>query len=313
MAILGKAFEKDGRGSGAPPRRKAETITVYDKDGGALAVSIEEWRNKVLPATIQKAWDDPGRLYQLIVQSLKDGFIDEVVEASERLREIDGQSQRSAVVLGIVYLRGNRLEDAGRVLEESLEKHGDDGAVLTNLAKVQKARGEDELSEKTLWRALEVDPNLNNGLLWYEAIYRERDGVDGGLDAMRRVAALPGSWRARLWLARAELESGNLEAALKLYEESFANAPTPVPTDLLIQVSGDLGRNGHLKEIIQIAEPKFDPAKHGIVAGGNLVKAHMELGNTDDAKRIIDQLKSLGRPDWKKHIAFLESVIAGKV
>ncbi len=310
MGVFNKPFVKAVGGSvSSTPSNSDKTITVYDKDGGALSVSLDQWKDKVLPATIQKFQEDANGLYQLVVQSLKDGFIDEIAEASERLFEIDSQSPRSAVVLGIVYMKANKLDDAERVLEKCIEKHGENGAVLTNLAKIHKVRGDDELAEETLWRALEIDPNLSNGLLWYAAIHRERDGMDGWLDAMSRMAARSGSWRAQLWLAQAELTSKNIENAIAWYEKSFANAPSPVPSDMLVQICGDLGGNGYFKEIIRIVEPKFDPFKHGITIGSQLARAYIALKDIDNARRIVKMLDALGRPDWKKHLDALRTLI----
>ena len=105
-----------------------------------------------------------------------------------------------------------------------------------------------------------------------------------------RVAALPGSWRARIWLAHAALKSRNLESALAFYRESLSRAPQPAPGDLLMQLSGDLGNAGHLPEILQLVGPHFVPAIHGLPVGNNLIKAHVDLGQSDAARRIVNQL-----------------------
>ncbi len=80
---------------------------------------------------------------------------------------------------------------------------------------------------------------------------------------MRRVAALPGSWRAQLWLARAALISRDPERALSHYRESLALVSQPIPTDMLMQRSGDLGNAGPLPEILQLVGPKARRAPHG--------------------------------------------------
>jgi len=292
------------------PADDPNLIRVFDKYGREMFITREEWRDNILKGNLEKAWNDPEELYGLIVQSLHDEFVAEVVEASEQLHRIDPSPERSATILGIVYMETGRLDDAEQVLSGHLSKHGDDGVVLTNLAKVYSKKEDHELSEQTLWHALEVDPNQDNGMGWYEVIHRERDGDDAGLDALRRVAAIPESWRAQLWLARAALEAGNLDVALDCYKESFSRVDTPVPVDLLKQMSGDLGNNGYLNEIIEWAEPSFDAEIHGLLVGNNLIKTHLDLGNLDAARFILDQLYALKRPDWRDTLSFWDTELA---
>ena len=59
----------------------------------------------------------------------------------------------------IVYLQSARPAQAEQVFTTYLNKHGEDGVVLTNLAKAQAAQGRDGEAEQTLWHALELDPN----------------------------------------------------------------------------------------------------------------------------------------------------------
>ncbi len=85
-------------------------------------------------------------------------------------------------------------------------------------------------ADDTMWRALELELNLDNGLAWYLATRQERGGEVGRMEALRRVAALPGSWRAQLWLGRAALEAGDLEGAVTLYRQILARMGEAVPS-----------------------------------------------------------------------------------
>jgi len=69
-----------------------------------------------------------------------------------------------------------RLDDAEKVFRNYIALHGEDGTILTNLAKIFSRRKDDALAEQTLWHALEVDPNQSNGLDWYGGIHGERGG-----------------------------------------------------------------------------------------------------------------------------------------
>lgn len=285
-------------------------IRVFDAYGRELFITKQAWRDSVLLGHLKKVWDRPDELSGTIIQSLQDGFGADLLKPAEHLAEIDPNAERGAVVLAIVYRDQKRLDDSERVLRTFILKHGESGVALTNLAKIHSERGQPALTLETLWHGLELDPNQDNGLGWYEAIHRENHGPEAGLAALRRIAALPGSWRARLWLARDALGRKALDEALALYREALALAPKPVPADLLMQLSGDLGNHGHLPEILQLASPLFDPVQHGIRVGNNLIKANVDLGQLDAARALLDQLYALKRPDWQQNLSFWDNELA---
>ena len=300
----------------APPRADShpntgpDMIRVYDAYGREMFITKEQWRTNVLPGSLESARSDPAKLYGTIVIALQDGFAQDVVAYAEHLQRTDPIPTRGATVLGIVYLQLHRLDEAERVLQECLERHGEDGVVLTNLAKVYAARGDDARVEATLWHALELDPNQDNGMGWYTAIHRDRGGEAGALEAFRRIASISASWRARLWLARDALHRNDLESAISLYEESLVRAKRPVPADLLMQMSGDLGTSGYLEKLLQLVVPHFDPAAHGLQVGNNVIKANLDLGRLDETRRVLDQLYAQNRPDWRQQLNFWDTELA---
>jgi tetratricopeptide (TPR) repeat protein len=284
-----------------------EPIKAFDKFGREVLISRRDWIDGVLLGHIKKEWNNPDALAGVLIQAFNDGFFIESEEAAKHLRTIDPNPSRGASLLGIVYLQTARPAEAERVFADYLKNNGEDGIVITNLAKAQAAQGRHAEAEETLWHALELDPNQDNGLGWYEAIHREQDGPAAGLEALRRIAAIPGSWRARLWLARSALEARDLDAALSLYRECLKLAGSPVPTDLLMQMSGDLGNHGHLSEILALAGPHFAVEIHGITVGNNLIKASIDTGHLDSALEIIRKLEACQRPDWREHLGFWEN------
>lgn len=300
-------LQKPPANSAASSASEGEPIKAFDKFGRELLISRRDWIDGVLLGQLKKEWNNPDALAGILIQSFNDGFFSEVEEAAKHLRTIDPDPSRGASLLGIVYLQTDRPAEAERVFSAYLKQHGEDGVVLTNLAKAQAALGRHDESEKTLWRALERDPNQDNGLAWYEVIHREKGGPAAGVEALKRIAAIPGSWRARLWLARAALESRDLDAALSLYQDCLKLAGSPVPTDLLMQMSGDLGNHGHISEILVLAGPHFEVETHGITVGNNLIKASIDTGHLDSALEIIRKLEACQRPDWREHLGFWES------
>ena len=318
MGLFGDFFGKNDPASAenmpaagpTDPANDPNMVRVFDSYGREMFITREDWVEKVLSGAIKKDWDDAGRLSSVIIQSLRDKFFEEMVKPAERLREIDPDKERSATLLGVVYLNVKRIKDAERVFTEHIRTHGESGTVVTNLAKVYAAQRDEKKSLETLWHGLELDPNQDNGVAWYEAIHRERDGAEAGAEALRRIAALPGSWRAELWLARTALQARELERALEYYGESLSHAGRPAPVDLLTQMSGDLGNNGHVPELITLTEPHFDATLHGLQVGNNLIRAHVDLGQIDEARRIVDGLYALKRPDWNKTLSYWDTEIA---
>ena len=285
-------------------------IKVFDSFGRELFITRQEWVKSMLLPNIRAAWDDPEKLAGFIIGGFQDGFISELTEGAERLAAIDPNHERGTVMLAIALLNSNRAGDSERVLQAHIARHGATGVVLTNLAKVHAQRDETQLAMQTLWHALELDPNQDNAVGWYEAEHREKQAAAAGMEALRRIAALPGSWRAQLWLARDALQRRSLDEALKLYHESLAHAPRPVPVDLLTQMSGDLGQQGHLPELVNLTAPHFQAEIHGLQVGNNLIKGLLDLGQMDDAKAIMDQLYAQKRPDWKEHLSFWDTELA---
>jgi tetratricopeptide (TPR) repeat protein len=318
MNFRRKIFSKDQKKpmaatSDAPPDNPAEDpnmIRVFDKYGQEMFITREQWRDNVLMGNLKQAWNNPDALYGLIVQSLRDEFVEEVVPASEQLYMIDPIPSRAATVLGIVYMETGQLKKAEQVLSGYISNHGEEGVVLTNLAKVYSRQNLPKKSEQTLWRALEVDPNQDNGLEWYAATQRERGGKQAEIEALRKISWVPSSWRAQLWLAREELEKGYINGALGYYKQSLERAGIPTPANLLMQMSGDLGNNGFLKEIVEWVEPYFSASDHGLLVGNNLIKAFLDSGQLDPARRIIDQLYALKRPDWRETLSFWDTELA---
>ena len=311
--------------------RAPEGIRAFDQYGREVIVPRQQWATEVLPGMLAEARQNPDQLYGLILNSLNDGFVQEVAEAAQHLYATDPIPARGACMWGIVLMQSGRLDEAEQLFTGFVASHGEEASVLLNLAKVYASRNTPEAQQKadaTLWRALELEPNLDNGLGWYASLAADRAaaraptqeaarqaGQQAGTDALLRVATLPGSWRAQLWLARGTLGAGGsnpeaLEPARRLYREALSRALRPVPPDFLMQMSGDLGGAGHLAELIEFTAPNFLPEFHGLPVGNNLIKAYVDTGNLEAATAVKDSLYALNRPDWKEGLGFWDTEIA---
>ena len=294
------------------PGKHPDLIEVFDNSGTPLYYTKEEWRTKVLPGVLSAKRDDPDELFQVVVSSLQDGLPADVAEAAEHLYRIDPDRLRAVCAWASVLLGLNRINEAEQILRSHIEQHGEEGYVLTNLAKVHAARNENDRVGATLWHALELDPNQEGALSWFAALASERGGKNAMIEAWERVAAQPRSWRAQLWLARTALESHNTPRALAFYRESLARVGETIPADFLQQMSGDLGMHGLLPELLELTEPYFVPEVHGLQVGTNLIKANMELGRLHRARQILNQLRMQRRPYWKPDLSYWQTEIDRK-
>lgn len=269
-----------------------ELITVYDSYGREMKITRNEWRDQVFLPNLQEKWRSADELYSLIISGLNDGFVADLIPAAAQLVEIDSNPERSHVIQGIVLMENGQLDAAENTLRTGMAKVGATGTLLTNLAKVFSERGEPVLADETLWRAIQADPNLENGLLWWAAMQREKTGEAGYLEALRSVAALPGSWRAPLWLARHCLEQKDVESARRFYAQVLTAGT--FDGNALMMISGDLGNNGQIPLIVELVGPVYDERKHDPMAGINLLRAYQALGNAVEGEALLARLYALG-------------------
>jgi tetratricopeptide (TPR) repeat protein len=280
--------------------RDDELIKAYDGYGREMQMRRGDWREKVLLPSLKANWDNPDALYSLIISGLNDGELQVLEAASRRLWETDSQIERGHVTHGIVLLRLKRLDEAETVFRDAVNKVGETGTLLTNLAKIEAERGEQSQAEATLWRAIQLDPNLDNGLMWWAAIHKEREGEQGYVRALANVATLPDSWRAQLWLARHYLQNHDIAVARSLYEEVLAGGR--FGNEALMMISGDLGNNGQVPLLVELIAPVFDPQKHDMRAGMNLLQAYLHLRKLEEGEALLSRLYAVNAPPFKPYL-----------
>ena len=284
-----------------------DTIQLFDKYGREFQIPREQWRSEILPKNLQSHWNDADALYGDILQAIQDGFSAEISDALTRLAELEPASARSLTARGFVMLRGGRLDDAQRLLEEATAKHPGDASTWNNLAKVYAERGDSARVESTLWRALQADPNDENTLGWYEALARERGGANAAAEALQRVTQLPRSWRARTALARHRLDARDLAGATRLHGEALEMVRGEVPADILMTITGDLGKRGYLAQLLETGTAHFDIERHGMRVANNLIKAYIDTGRPQEARALVERLFAYNRPDWKPTLSFWDA------
>ena len=286
--------------SGTATADKEDYIKTFGDKGEQVLIPRSEWKNSVLPATLKKAWDDPEALYGAIVMAMQDGFFAEVIEATKRLVEIDKITDRSFNVLGLAYLHTNALTEAEQTLEKGISVSGYKAVMTTNLAKVYVAQGQEQKAMQTLWTAIQLDPNQDNGLDWFTVLEFEKGGEPARLASYKKVAALPNSWRAKLYIARHHLEQKQFDTAKQIYRDILSTADNE--PDAIWVITGDLGLNNRVDDIFELVFPIFSVDKHGINATLNMIQACIATKRKSEGLRLLDDFKKLQRYDLL-HIA----------
>ena len=294
-------------------RHDPEFVEVFDEFGRKRRIAPEEFRTKLLPAGIEQHWTDPQGLYSTIIDALRlkmGAGSEPLVAAARQLRAIDPDRERSAVTLSIVLRENNAASEALQLLQQQIAQAGESAVLLVNLAKAQIQ------GEQSLWRAVELDPNFENGLGWFAAIARERQPASPAAaqeaaytEALTRAAALPGSWLPQMWLGNQALKQQDQAAGLRFYEQALARAPQPAPAVLLQTISGELGKRGLLADALRLIQPRYDALAHGLPVGNNLIKLQLETGQLPEAAATVETLQRLNRPDWAATLSFWETEI----
>ena len=112
----------------------------------------------------------------------------------------------------------------------------------------------------------------------------------------------------QLITAREKLEAKDLPGALALYEEALAIAGDRA--DVLVTISGDLGVNGQVREIIELVAPRYAAERHGPATGLNVLQAYLAVRNAEAAQHVLDILFALQRPELEERLHGFSNAIA---
>lgn len=279
------------------PKENAKMMNIIDQNGRRIQITMDEWREKVLPIALKNHWDNANLLYNDILKAIQNNFISDVEEAAIHLKEIDTIKERGYNTLAILYLKNKEFNKANELLLEYLANNPKTGTILTNLAKSYYGKDEKEKAMEILWEGLTINPNQNNGLPWYASICKDRDGIDGYIDALRRASEIKGSWLPQFLLARHKLNEKNIESAKEFLKIALSEGH--VTQEALLVISGELGAKGYSKELIELVEPVYDFNKNDIRVGLNLLQAYLQNKEIEKGENLLNKLMMLERPDLK--------------
>ncbi len=280
-------------------------VECYDEQGQKVLIPREEMKKSILPNQLKNHWNTADALYNDILLALKDEFNKEALDAAKHLVHIDEIKERGYTTLAIAFLANELFGEAEKTLNEYINLFGKSAIVLTNLARVHYSRDDKERALEIVWESMCLDPNQEYTLQWWMLLDKETGGKYNYIDLLKRATAINGSWLPQLYLARYYLEQKDLESAKPLYEYVLNSALDELP--VLFIISGDLGNNGYVNEIIDIVAPLYDAEKHDIMAGLNILQAYIQTGNHIEGPKLIDKLMKVERADVKAVLSRLSN------
>ena len=113
-------------------KENVKMMNIIDQNGKRIQITMDEWREKVLPIALKNHWDNANLLYNDVLKAIQNNFISDVEDAAMHLKEIDTIKERGYNTLAIIYLKNKEFNKANELLLEYLESNPKTGAILTN-------------------------------------------------------------------------------------------------------------------------------------------------------------------------------------
>lgn len=235
----------------------SEYVEFTNEHGHRIQMSREDYRKKVIPHNLHLYWDDKEKLRQFAMELVRDRFTEEAAQAADRLLELFGPIEAALIFRAVVHMQAQEMESAKKILHLCMERFPSSGQAYTNLAKIMAFEGSMEKAMELLEAGLVKDPNQEHGLEWYVELLTEQNRKDEITHKLKALGEREGAWLPQLILGRLALKEENLLLAM----ESFQTALERVEgrEDIVINVTGELGKAGYLYQLIQIAEKYFRP------------------------------------------------------
>lgn len=275
-------------------------VSFVDAYGRSYQIPFEQWRREILQPNLESQWNDPAALYSLIIAALNDDVASDVDAASARLLAIDPMPERGFVTRAIVHLKLGRTREADATLRQAIATIGETPTLLTNLAKVFSAGGDERQAMATLDRSLDLDPNQDTGLGWRVAERNETAGPEAADALLRTLAQRDDAFRPQLLLGQTAIQAGRREEGLVWFDQALAKAPHG--TDVMLAVTGALGQQGLLNDLVTRVAPLFEPERDDVRVGFNLLQAYVELGDAGTGQALLGRLFALGQPVYAQHL-----------
>lgn len=238
----------------------------------------------------------------------KRGF-DAAEAALKEWKEADPETDTYDFVLADLYIRHNATDRAVSLLKEIVEIRGLEPAGLNaqvSLAKIDFARGNQELAEKLLSAVLEEDSRNSEALYVRANIAFNAGRLQEAIADLRIVVGDKPSFKPALQvLSEALLREGDRQLAIDTLAQAVEVDPTDVvPRTRLAQLNHGRGNSEvamkHLGMVTEIA-PQFP------VAWETIARIEIDNQRWDEAEAVVERLRAL--PGQDRVATYLDGLI----
>lgn len=205
--------------------------TAYARQGKYLST------DKALQAYIDKGGDNQNIDYKLLLASVMAGN-KQAIAATGLLKELIKQQPESLdarILLSVIYLKNNRLEDAATIISRTLELFPESPQALYMSAQIAHNQNKLADAERLLTEAIfnlpETDillPMRLQTLASLATVLTQQGRTTEALVYAKLIASYSpeaNDAKIKFGLALEQLNSGNIEAAEKLFEELYSAYP----------------------------------------------------------------------------------------
>ncbi len=266
-------------------------------DRQRLLVSRDDDRRILLQAARTYYWDDVEALRHLALQCLAAQYCAEAVEICRRLLSLCPDDKDAQVYLGASLLGDENFAEAERVLIEHINQYPQSSYGYANLAKVYYQTGREDKAREAVQNACECDPDNTNALTMYYFELMDEGGQEAVVATMTDLARRnPDAWGPWWAIAQHFDRVGDVRQGVLYVRKALDRGPNA--PELLHYASGYLGENGLLDELIETLE---SARQHGYVppeALYNLTRAYIDVGNSEAARHVLDELEYIAGPQW---------------
>ena len=156
-----------------------------------------------------------------------------------------------------------------------------------------------------LWFSLCDDPNQQDRLPELLTLCAKKGGPAASRAALGELAGIKGSWLPQLYLGRSALEQKDIAEASKWYGDVLGSGE---PSEFaLFMISADMGRFGYAIEMPDLLAKFYDPDKHNVYIGLNLLQAYKESGRKEEGRRLLRKVKRKDTPEIHDYLEGFEA------
>lgn len=183
-------------------------------------------------------------------------------------------------------------------LKNSLKKsEKDPSSVLPESYQVTPESHHDSI--ENLWFALCDNPNLEEKLPELIVVCRIKGGPAAVYAALEELSRMDGSWLPQVYLGRHFLEQKDYDQAHIWYTGVLGAKPTGY---VLLLISSDLGRFGFAAQMPELIMPYYDPDRHDVYIGLNLLQAFSEIPDPEAGLVLARKLRKYEQPDIQEYL-----------